>query len=89
MVFSLSVGGTSLQQLQAGNLDTLFRPYRKMNLISIVGLKVKGKTKKENLNKTCEGSCHHGSAVTNPTRIHEDAGLIPDLSQWAKDLVLS
>ena len=23
------------------------------------------------------GSAHHGSAVTNPTRIHEDAGLIP------------
>ena len=29
-----------------------------------------------------------GSAVTNPTRIHEDAGLIPDLAQGVKDLVL-
>ena len=26
--------------------------------------------------------------LTNPTRIHEDVGLIPGLSQWVKDLVL-
>ena len=33
-------------------------------------------------------SSHCGSAVTNPTRIHEDAGSIPGLTQWPKDLML-
>lgn len=29
------------------------------------------------------GNSHHGSVVRNPTRIHEDTGLIPGLDQWA------
>ena len=31
---------------------------------------------------------HCGSAIMNPTSIHEVAGLIPDLTQWVKDSVL-
>ena len=27
--------------------------------------------------------------ITNPTGVHEDAGLIPSLTQWIKDLALS
>ena len=34
------------------------------------------------------GSSHHDSTVTNPTRIHEDMGLIPGLTKWVKDPVL-
>ena len=34
------------------------------------------------------GSSHPGSAVTNLTSIHEDAGSIPDLAHWAGDPAL-
>ena len=34
------------------------------------------------------GSSHRGSVVTNPTSVHEDAGLIPGLGEWVQDPVL-
>ena len=37
---------------------------------------------------THKKSSHHGPAVMNQSRIHEDVGLIPGLTQWVKDLVL-
>ena len=44
---------------------------------------VSGKISKREYWSSC-----HGSLVMNPTSIHEDAGLIPDLAQWVKSLAL-
>ena len=35
------------------------------------------------------GSSHCSSVETNPTGIHEDAGLIPVPAHWVKDLVIA
>ena len=40
------------------------------------------------LGKEENGSSPCSSVVMNPTRIHEDAGVIPGLAQCVKDLVL-
>ena len=38
--------------------------------------------------KAIHASSHHGSVVTNPTRIHEDVDSILGLAQWVKDPAL-
>ena len=45
--------------------------------------------KKKKITTERDGSSRRGSAVMNQTRIHEDSGLNPGLSQWVKDPVLS
>ena len=47
------------------------------------------KKKKKKITTERDGSSRRGSAVMNQTRIHEDSGLNPGLSQWVKDPVLS
>ena len=46
----------------------------------------KGRVSQEN---AIPRSSHCVSVVMNPTRNHEDAGSIPGLTQWVRDLALS
>ena len=40
------------------------------------------------IKKVKRGSAHCGAGEMNPTSIYEDLGLIPDITQWIKDLAL-
>ena len=50
-------------------------------------LQVEPPSKNKNKNKNT-GSSRRGSAEKNLTRIHEDTGSIPGLTQWVKDPAL-
>ena len=43
---------------------------------------------KANFKKPICGVPFVAQLLTNPTRIREDVGLIPDFGQWVKDLAL-
>ena len=52
-------------------------------------LQIYGPSQQEETNFNCPiGVPFLAQQLTNPNRMHEDAGSIPGLAQWVKDLVL-
>ena len=56
--------------------------------IDYMGEEQRRETSWELLSNPAKGVPFMAQWLKNPTRIHEDAGLIPGLTQWVKDPVL-
>ena len=87
-MFRSSPGGSSVQsELRISGLD-LGWPQMRLNLFVRKVIKDLYSHSTKCLYEKRGGSSCCGSAITNPTRIHEHMGSIPGPAQWVKDPAL-
>ena len=83
----VALGGPLNKESTRQDICPFFKPLAAIKGVSIAMVLPILDSSYTNL-KTSIRSSYCGAVETNPTRIHEVVGLIPDFTQWVKDPVV-